>query len=211
MRVLVSGSTRSVATAPDWVGRLVVPRARNNPAGLRDGRPWAIDNGCFTGFDAEAFVRMLDEHVGYPGCLFAAAPDVLNRRPDGTVVGDAAATLAKFPRWATVIRAFGYPVALVLQDGITPARVPWDDLDAVFVGGSTPFKYSRAVCDVVAIAKARGKHCHMGRVAGPGRWHHARAIGIDTVDSSGYSRFFDAMRRRTDQWRRSPQLPLEVA
>ena len=209
--VLVSGATRSIPTAPDWVGRFVVPAARNNPANLRDGRPWAGDNGALSGGDADAFIAMLDAHRGYPNCLFIAAPDVVKKYADGRIIGNASATLAQFPRWARIIRAFGFPVALVLQDGITLADVPWDGLDAVFVGGSTEFKYSQVVCDIVAVARAKGKHAHMGRVAGPGRWWHAQQIGIQSCDSSGYSKFFDEMVRRTERWERRPPLPLEVA
>lgn len=209
--VLVSGATRSIPTAPAWVGRLIVPAARNNPQNVRDGRPWAGDNGALSGFNAEAFIRMLDDHRGLPGCLFIAAPDVVKKHADGSIVGNAKATLAQFPRWARIIRAFGFPAALVLQDGIQPSDVPWDITDAVFVGGSTAFKYSREVCEIVGIANALGKHAHMGRVVGPGRFWHAKQIGIQSYDTSGFSRFFDEMVRRRIRHERRPPLPLEVA
>lgn len=207
--VLVSGATRALATAPPWVGRLIVPSDQKNPAGVDDGRPWAMDNECFTGpFNAELFVRMLERYAGHRGCLFVTAPDVLERRADGTIRGDSRATVEKFARWARVIRAFGFPPALVLQDGITSGDIPWDHVDALFVGGSTAFKYSPIVCDLIAIARARGKHTHMGRVSGPGRWHHARDIGVLSYDSSGFSRYFDEMCGRVARWQRSPRLPL---
>ena len=210
MKVLVSGATTTVASAPAWVGRLIVPRARNRPSLIDDGRMWAGDNGCLSGFDAELFLLMLEQFQGKAGCLFVAAPDVVKKRADGSIVGDANATLAKFERWARVIRSFGYPVALVLQDGIRPHQVPWDRCDAVFVGGSTAFKYSDEVAAIVALAQANGKHTHMGRVAGPRRWHYAKGIGIETIDSSGYSKFCNEMLRRTIRWKRQPHLPLSA-
>jgi hypothetical protein len=73
------------------------------------GRLWGIDNGAYprpgtigSGFDAAAFLHTLDRYRGHAGCLFVAAPDVITRGPDGAVIGDAAATLAQFPRWARV-------------------------------------------------------------------------------------------------------------
>lgn len=206
--VLVSGATKSIPTAPLWVGRLVIPRDGTNPKAVSgDERPWAIDNGVLSGFKPHIFLALLERFRGVNGCLFVAAPDVVERTPSG-IMGDAAKTLEQFHRWATVIRAFGYPVALVAQDGIRLSDVPWDDLDAIFIGGGDTFKTAKVTRDIVAVARAKGKHAHMGRVAGPQRYWHAQEIGIQSIDSSGFSRFFNAMRRRRENWHRRPRLPL---
>ena len=77
-------------------------------------------------------------------CLFAAAPDV---------VGDAAATLQRSERMLDWIRYAGFPVAFVARDGLEHLTVPWDDFDALFIGGSTSWKlaaedYQRALQEI---------------------------------------------------------------
>jgi hypothetical protein len=132
--VLVSGATRDVAIAPNHVGVLVVPAQGNRIEALSlAGRVWAIDNGAYSGLDHAAFIRLLADAEGVPGCKFVAAPDV---------VGDAAATLSLFVVWGRMIRALGYPVALVAQDGLTVEATPWHGLDALFIGGTTAWKRS---------------------------------------------------------------------
>lgn len=108
MLLLVSGATKYPRSAT--VGHLIVPR-QWSPADSLDLRPQnhAYDNGCFVGFDAGAFVRMLERFHGIPGALFAAAPDF---------VGDAASTRAAWPFWSRLIRGLGLTPAFVAQDGI---------------------------------------------------------------------------------------------
>lgn len=72
------------------------------------GLPWAADNGAYSGFDAGAYVRMLDRIAGRRP-LWVTAPDV---------VGDARATLDLFGRWHHEIASRGLPAALVAQDGL---------------------------------------------------------------------------------------------
>lgn len=146
------------------------------------GLPWAADNAAFSGFDERKFMRMLDRIAGKPGCLWVASPDE---------VGHAAATLDMFERWEPIIRFHSLPVALVLQDGQEHLPVPWDRLDAVFVGGSTEWKLGEHARRLVAEAKARGKQAHCGRVNSRTRIRYAAGIGCDSCDGSGWSRFPD--------------------
>lgn len=177
MLLLVSGATRDVPHAGQNVGRLYVPSRTNTP--IDDGRPWALDNFAFSGFDAAAFVALLEQHRGRAGCLFAAAPDV---------VGDCDTTLQQFATWGRMIRAMGYPVALVAQDGLTIARTPWAALDAVFIGGSTDWKMSREAESILGWAAALGKWRHVGRVNTLRRMRHFEHLA-DSIDGSGFSRF----------------------
>jgi hypothetical protein len=198
MLILISGATRTLAARPEpWLGRLLVPRARASLATLADGRPWAMDNGAFGVFDAEAFVEMLARFRGRPGCLFAAVPDV---------VGDAGATRARFDVWAPVVRGYGYPVALVAQDGLTPGTTPWAAIDALFLGGSTEWKLGPVARCLVGTARGLGKWAHMGRVNSVRRLRYAERIGCQSVDGSGFSRFPDEMLQRADRWRAQPDL-----
>jgi hypothetical protein len=179
MILLVSGATSTVARAdPQRIGVLFVPRDRNLPH-LVPGRSWAVDNGAFLRFDAVAFVELLGRLRGVAGCRFVACPDV---------VGDAPATLRQFAMWAPMIRALGYPIALVAQDGLTVSMVPWSDIDALFIGGSTAFKLSAAADDLLAYASAWGKWRHVGRVNTRRRMQHFFGR-CDSIDGSGFSRF----------------------
>lgn len=142
------------------------------------GVTWCADNGCFndTAFDESRWWEWLVDNCGASdSCVFAVAPDV---------VGDAAATLARSAPWLARIRALGYPVAFVAQDGWESITVPWDEFDVLFVGGSTAFKLGRVARGAVADAKRRGKHVHMGRVNSFRRYRYAEAIGCDSVDGT---------------------------
>jgi hypothetical protein len=82
------------------------------------------------------------------------------------------------------IRNLGYPAALVLQDGQEHLPVPFDDLDAVFIGGSTAWKLGPHAADLAAQARTRGLGVHMGRVNSMRRLRHAAAIGCHSVDGT---------------------------
>lgn len=88
------------------------------------------------------------------------------------MVADADATLRRFRVWEPAIHGLGLPVALVLQDGITAERVPWDRIEAVFVGGSTHWKLSPIVIELLEEAGRRGMWRHVGRVNTLRRIHH---------------------------------------
>lgn len=199
MLVLVSGATCDVAMAPPHIGVLLVPLAGNTVSGTIRGREWAIDNGAWSGFDADAFIRLLGEAQGQTGCRFVAAPDV---------VADAAKTVAMFRVWSQVIRALGFPVALVAQDGLTPRLTPWNDLDALFIGGSTDWKMSREVDQLLGLASALGKWRHVGRVNSRRRMRHFYGR-TDSIDGSGFSQWPKRIRlanRWLQEFQRQPSL-----
>lgn len=192
MITLVSGATRYQRSAT--VGHLVVPKQWNDPAAL-DLRPhqWAMDNGAFAGFDEGAFVRMLEAYQGYQAYhpLFVVAPDK---------VGDAASTLARWPFWSAAIRGLGWPVAFVGQDGLTPERVPWDDMDALFIGGTTAWKESADAATLCGYARARGCWVHWGRVNGQRRYKLALKAGAQSIDGTGFSMFPDTNIPKIQAW-----------
>jgi hypothetical protein len=141
MLLLVSGATQYPRSAE--VGHLVVPKQWSAAQALTlEADRWAMDNGCFGGFDEGAFMRMLERFDGVPGCLFVTVPDV---------VGDASSTLARWPFWSRLVRGLGHRPALVAQDGLTAARVPWDELGALFIGGSTTYKESSEATTIVGL------------------------------------------------------------
>lgn len=154
---------------------------------------WGGDNGAFTtaagGFSPVRFRKMLAQPTlkKYADrCLFVVAPDKLVVLADGTVIGDAQGTLDQFPAWAAEIKAAGFPVALVAQDGLENLldSVPWDLVDVLFLGGSTEWKLGAGAAACVAEAKRRGKRTHMGRVNSYKRLALAQSWGVDTADGT---------------------------
>ncbi len=183
MRILVSGSTKTVAALaprwPDHLGILLTPGNWNTVESVvATGLPWGIDNGAYSGFDPDAFRRLVSRAAGQPRLLWVACPDV---------VGDARGTADLFAQWGPELHAFSLPVAFVLQDG--QESLPLPCAEAYFVGGTTAWKLSQAAGDVAAEGKRRGALLHVGRVNSLRRLQTALSIGADSVDGSGYSRF----------------------
>lgn len=152
------------------------------------GVTWCADNGCYgKGWPGEeswlhwlASVPLDDRRL----CAFAVAPDV---------VADAQATLERSWPWLPVLRyALGYRVAFVAQDGLTVAATPWDQIDVLFIGGSTAWKLGPEARELVQAAKAHGKWIHMGRVNSWKRYNYARRLGCDSADGTTLAMFPDA-------------------
>lgn len=213
--MLVSGATGY--TRSNTVGHLIVPRSWS-PAVSLDLQPgrWAMDNGAFGGrFDAGSFVTMLERFSGLDarvrgngcdgstpaGCLFVTAPDVIYE----SGIGDAAATVEKWPFWSRLIRGLGFKPAFVAQDGLTPDMVPWAEMGALFIGGSTAFKKSSDVRSLMAYAKAQGIWTHWGRVNSKRRYALAVTAGCDSIDGSGFSMYPDTNIPKVAQWQREIQ------
>lgn len=159
------------------VGQLLTPLTRYR---LRDPKKrWAIDNGGFSGLNIAAFRALLarEEHHR-ERCLFVAAPDI---------VGSARRTLEVFAHWRPQLD--GWPVALVCQDGQEHLPIPWDDIAAVFIGGSTLWKCSAHVEHIIRAAKALEKWVHVGRVNEAARWKHFEGLGADSCDGTGIARY----------------------
>lgn len=159
------------------VGQLLTPLTRYS---LRDpARPWAIDNGAFAGLDMQAFASLLkrEEHRREQ-CLFVVVPDV---------VASAQRTLELFEHFKGALT--GWPLALACQDGQENLPIPWTDLAAVFIGGSTNWKCSAHVANIIKTAKLLGKWVHAGRVNDPQRWKHFEELGVDSADGTGIARY----------------------
>lgn len=169
---LVTSSSAEIAAAETAgvIGRVCTPNG-----GARGVGVWCADNGAFSArYDEKKWWRWLS--ITDPaGCLFAALPDV---------VADWPATLARSLPWVDRVRALGFPVALVLQDGADAETVPWDRLDAVFIGGTTGWKLGADARGLVGEAKRRGLHVHMGRVNSERRLRYAAHIGCDSADGT---------------------------
>jgi hypothetical protein len=104
------------------------------------------------------------------------------------VVADAKATLKRSAPFLPVIRALGYPVAFVAQDGQERLRVPWDDFDVLFIGGSTAWKLGPHARTLAAAAREHGKPVHLSRGNTRCRLRLADEMGCDSADGTTITR-----------------------
>jgi hypothetical protein len=159
------------------VEQLLTPLTQFLPQ--RPEQNYAIDNGAFSGFDRTRFESLLERHRDRQElCRFVAIPDV---------VGSARRTLEAFAHWRN--RLPGWKRALVAQDGLEHLPIPWDQIDAIFIGGSTEWKLGKHARDVIRTAKICDKWVHVGRVNTPGRFEYFEALGADSIDGTGLSRY----------------------
>ena len=127
---------------------------------------WAIDNGRFSkrgvnkAWTVEKWEKMLVKYQNQTGCVFCVVPDVPY---------NAAATLAMFPQYHAIVKSYGYPSAICTQDGMTPNDISWQDISAVFIGGSDKHKLGKEAVVIMMEAIQRGKWVHVGRVNSPSR------------------------------------------
>ena len=150
--------TTSVRDADRDVIGLFQTIGGSHNAALDEFQVWALDNGCFSGSWTEDRWRHMIAAYSPEArrrCLFCVVPDV---------VYDCDATLAQFTHYAPVVRDHGYPVALVTQDGLIPERVPWDELDALFIGGSDKHKRGPEGSALIVKGQEYDKWVHVGRV-----------------------------------------------
>jgi hypothetical protein len=179
------------AMAAGLLGAIISPAQGNR---LPAGSLFCVDNNCGpgktggpgTGYPGdENYLGFLQDlaAAGHPDpcdpdrdmCMFAAAPDVL---------GDAGATLKRSQHMLEWIRYAGFRAALVAQDGLECLPVPFDDFDALFLGGSTSWKLGPAARGLAAAARRRGKWVHMGRVNSLRRLRYAARIGCHSADGT---------------------------
>ncbi|MEU5693856.1 hypothetical protein [Actinosynnema sp. NPDC020468] len=186
-----SSSAIREAMAAGELGQMCTPAEGRAPL---PGVAWAADTGCFgNGYPGdERWLKWLERHSGHTArCLFATAPDV---------VGDSVATLERSLPFLDVIRELGYPPALVAQDGLEPDAVPWDDIDVLFIGGTTPFKLGPDAARLAAEALRRDVQVHMGRVNSGKRWRYAASLGCASVDGTYLAFGPDVNLRRLRNW-----------
>lgn len=116
----------------EMFGAFISARAKQTGVALSLWDTWGMDNGAFTGFSQATFFANLKRYMPYrETCVFVVVPDVpFHWQP----------TLEKFKDWSPSLRRMGFPIALAVQDGATVDNIPWQDIDAVFIGGSTEWK-----------------------------------------------------------------------
>lgn len=177
------------------VEQLFTPLTRRNPQ--HPEKRFAMDNGAFSKFETAGFLKMIEKHEPRRDlCRFLAAPDV---------VGSAIRTLECFRYWQP--RLLKWPVALVCQDGQELLPIPWENVSAIFIGGSTDWKLSKHAAAIVKTSKVIGKWCHVGRINTPGRLEYFEDLGADSCDGTGLAQY-SHMRLKIHESKTQPKLAL---
>jgi hypothetical protein len=163
-----------------------------------DGRPVALDNGCFGDrFSPRRWRRFLLKHwADRDRVLFVVVPDV---------VGDADATLKRWHEYSATARRYEMPLAFAAQDGLRVDAIEWDEFDCLFIGGSDAWKWpdghlTRDVRAIVDQATQRGKWVHAGRVNSAKRFAMCSDAGIDSADGTYLRRAPDVNLPRLIGW-----------
>jgi hypothetical protein len=176
------------------LGAIATPAQGNR---WEEGWWWCADNGIFTGRypGDEKYLAWLSRMKPFaPWCLFAVAPDV---------VANAFATANRCYDMLSRIRDLGYPAAFAAQDYAEFCPYwNWEDLDCLFIGGSTPWKLSPAAANLARVADSILKHVHMGRVNSWRRYRYAHEVAqVHTVDGTFLTRAPDKLLPRVLAWR----------
>lgn len=192
--LLVGGATKTVRrlAGHPHLGRFTQPRSQNSVQDLAScGLPWAADNDALQGLDPDAYLTMLDQIAAADRSrlLFVAAPDACEMTPAGPRVSWEG-TLWLWRSWRAALVSRGLPAAIVLQDGATAEAVPWDEVAAVFLGGSDSFKDGEGVIGLLREARRRAKWVHIGRINTQRRERLLWPL-CDSFDGTQYSRWPD--------------------
>lgn len=190
--VLVCGASRTVARLDGHphLGSLVQPRAGNRIDVIaQSGRWWAADNDALAGHHPDRYFRMLNRiaEAERARLLFVTVPDAVEQTADGPR-GDWPGTLWLWKSWRAALTGRRLPAAIVLQDGATVDTVPWGELAAVFVGGSTAWKEGREAAALLVEAERRGVWRHVGRLQTERRLRLLEQAGFDSCDGTQFSR-----------------------
>lgn len=152
---------------PNRIGSLVSPGWWKSPVSFA---PYAIDNGAFTGFDEHKFLRLIEKAKRVSPPIWIVVPDK---------VGDKSATLSMWDEWSQRLAPIGWPLAMAMQDGMTPNDFRGD---VAFIGGTTRWKWRnlRMWQDVPRF--------HVGRVNTERHLWQAHDAGAESCDGTGWFR-----------------------
>lgn len=164
---------------PNKIGWLVGPSAIPKTK-LREWMPFALDNDAFSAWtnqtewkEALWLEMLLKVKKTKLNPLWVLVPDVVAFKEG---------TLEKWAKYSPAVKAMGFPLGFAVQDGMTPADVP-RDADIVFVGGSTDWKWRS-----VQTWTRNFPRVHVGRVNQIEKLWLCEAIGVESVDGTGWFR-----------------------
>ena len=159
-------------------GRLGHLHSVESPREPVQGIPWAMDNGVFGAWSSgkqwseEPLYRYLDDYAAWKP-LWVVVPDW---------VGDRDETLRRWDQHAPALQSFGVPLAMAVQDGMTPSDVP-KECSVLFVGGSTSWKWRSLPMWTSSFPRV-----HVGRVNSIRLLLIAENAGAESCDGTGWFR-----------------------
>lgn len=189
---------------PDYIyGVMTTPAHKGIPAGIVSGKPWAGDNGAFTGkIQPDDFIAWLNgPMLPYKeSCLFVVAPDIWGNAPE---------TLKRFSEWQPVLA--GWPIAYAAQDGQENLSFPPVELwSCLFVGGSDKWRLSPACPAVIEKARLLGKHIHIGRINWGRKYRYFRGLpGSDHFTCDGTRTRYEGVSAAHKAWRKLENEPVQ--
>lgn len=155
------------AKYPGKIGSLVSPGRWKSPVPFA---PYAIDNGAFTGFDEKMFLGIIEKAKRTIPPLWIVVPDC---------VGNKKETLRMWDAWADRLRYLRWPLAMAMQDGMTPKDFRGD---IAFIGGTTKWKWRN-----LGMWKDVPRF-HVGRVNTERHLWQAHEAGAESCDGTGWFR-----------------------
>ena len=162
---------------PGRLGHLYSPGGFRGPYPFL---PFGIDNGRFPCWqtqrvwDEGSFIGLLDRVMDTGSRpLWIVVPDV---------VADRDATLREWDKWAPRLKDYGWPLAMAVQDGMTPDDVP-AEAKVIFVGGSTEWKKT-----TLHDWTDEFDNVHVGRVNSPKWLWECDRAGVMSCDGTGWFR-----------------------
>lgn len=185
-----------------------------SPGGQRGPWPWlpyALDNGAFSCWEPEsntfdaakwatteaAWKRLLFWAQAAPiRALWAIVPDI---------PGNAAATLERWTQFAPVVERAGIPLAIAVQDGMTPESVrALSPAPAVIaVGGTTEWKWQTVAGWASAFPRV-----HLLRCNAPAKLYELESLGVESCDGTGWARGDRRQTQGLEAWCRIRPSPI---
>lgn len=85
-------------------------------------------------------------------------------------------------------------------------RVPWDDFDTLFIGGTDEFKLGLEARQAINRAQKRGKRIHVGRVNTLPRLKYFTELGAESSDGTKLAFGVDKYLSETLEWNKELDL-----
>jgi len=184
MYILMSDATatvRELVIRHPNLGVLIYPR--DGSVAPKLGTVWAADTS--SSFDDAVFLQMLKRIEDRGDCRFVTTP---------SVAGDHEATLRIWSTWNTKIRNYGLTPAFVAQDGCLPDSLPWRDLGAVFISGTTRYRSGEAAAAIICQGNRMNIWTHICGVNTVKLATHAAALCARSIDGRSTAQFEWALR-----------------
>jgi len=197
----------SLARETGRIGHLYSPRAQRGPW---PWLPYACDNGAFScwnpvknTFDEEKWAST--EQAWHELIIWCQCAPIKPRWcivPD--VPGNAVATFERWPKFAPIVQAAGFPLALAVQDGMMPADVRSLAIapEVICVGGSTDWKWEKAEMWCREFSRV-----HVLRCNSPAKLDLLEKWGAESCDGTGWNRGDRKQTSGLEEWCRARAVP----